>query len=96
MSTDSLKNFERDLRARSAAHEGREPLSEDRITLLVIRQLVAEYQLRAEERRGELDDLIKDGESEGSLAYDEAQTEIETAEAEDLYLLFDALTQRLP
>ncbi|WP_329289501.1 hypothetical protein [Streptomyces pseudovenezuelae] len=46
--TDALKDFELVIR-QQVSQEGREPVSEDRITLLKIRQLVAEYHLDHQE-----------------------------------------------
>lgn len=51
--SDSLKDFEATIREQSS-REGSESLSEDRITLLVIRQLVAEHRLAEEEMDAEL------------------------------------------
>ncbi|MFF4054649.1 hypothetical protein ACFYZ0_02535 [Streptomyces sp. NPDC001708] len=80
--THALKDFELVIR-QQASQEGREPISEDRVTLLKIRQLVAEYRLAVDERQGDLDRLAEDGEQEGSLAYDEqlASNEADAAQA---------------
>lgn len=93
--TDTLKNFEATVR-HQAAREGREPVGEDRVTLLLIRQLVAECRLRETERQGLIDQLVEEGEYEGTYAYDSQLSENETEAAGDLRSLLDSLEELLP
>ncbi|QAX95512.1 hypothetical protein SEA_BARTHOLOMEWSD_63 [Streptomyces phage BartholomewSD] len=93
--TDALKNFEAALRQK-ISQEGHEEVSEDRVTLLLIRQIVAEHRLAETERQGHLDKLVKEGEYEGSLAYDSQLSENETDAAGSLRTLLDVLEDLLP
>lgn len=93
--TDARKDFELALRQK-ISEEGREPVGEDRVTLLLIRQIVAEYQLRETERQGDLDKLVNEGESEGGYAYDSQLSDNETEAAGDLRSLLDVLADLLP
>ncbi|MEU4984868.1 hypothetical protein [Streptomyces sp. NPDC021969] len=96
MSTNTaLKDFEATIR-QQLSHEGREPVSEDRVTLLKIRQLVAEYNISDAERQGDLDKLVEEGEYEGSYAYDSQLSENETGAAGDLRALLSELIELLP
>ncbi|MEX1655553.1 hypothetical protein ABZ960_20625 [Streptomyces pseudovenezuelae] len=96
MSTaDTLKNFELALRQK-ISHDGREEVGEDRVTLLLIRQIVAEHRLADTERQGYLDKLVEEGEYEGSLAYDSQLAENETEAAESLRTLLGVLEDLLP
>ncbi|ATI19000.1 hypothetical protein KGG85_gp60 [Streptomyces phage Tefunt] len=92
---DALKNLERVIR-QQVSKEQSEQVSEDRITLLVIRQRVAEYQLAETERQGHLDQLVEDGEYEGTYAYDSQLSENETAAAGNLSSLLAELATLLP
>ncbi|ATI18681.1 hypothetical protein SEA_AMETHYST_60 [Streptomyces phage Amethyst] len=93
--TDALKNLELAIR-QQVSKEGHEKVSEDRITLLLIRQRVAEYQLAETERQGYLDQLVEDGEYEGTYAYDSQLSENETAAAGNLSSLLAELVELLP
>ncbi|MDX3405118.1 hypothetical protein PV708_02500 [Streptomyces sp. ME02-6977A] len=95
MSTTALKDFESAIR-QQLSHEGREPVGEDRVTLLKIRQIVAEYNLSQTERQADLDKLIEEGEYEGSYAYDSQLSENETGAAGDLRALLSELAELLP
>ncbi|MGM9381078.1 hypothetical protein [Streptomyces antibioticus] len=93
--TDALKNFELALRQK-ISQEGHEEVGEDRVTLLLIRQIVAEHQLAQTERQGYLDKLVEDGEYEGTYAYDSQLSENETEAASSLSSLLGVLEDLLP
>ncbi|QAY15718.1 hypothetical protein SEA_BOWDEN_60 [Streptomyces phage Bowden] len=93
--TDALKNFEDALRQK-ISQEGHEEVSEDRVTLLLIRQIVAEHRLSETERQGYLDKLVEEGEYEGTYAYDSQLSDNETDAARSLRTLLDVLEDLLP
>ena len=98
MSTNHLDAFEQDIR-RHTTKEGREPVSEEYITLLKIRQLVAGYQLASIEREAELDELRdEDGEPlDGDYAkLDEYRYDAALADSDALAGLIRELTELLP
>ncbi|MFJ6680552.1 hypothetical protein [Streptomyces werraensis] len=98
MSADTLKDFETAIR-QQISQEGREPVSEDRVTLLLIRQIVAEYRLRATEREAELNEL-RDEEGEpldGDYAsLDERRFDVALEDSDDLSGLLASLEELLP
>ncbi|ATI18845.1 hypothetical protein SEA_DIANE_61 [Streptomyces phage Diane] len=96
--TDALKNYELAIR-QQVSQEGREQVSEDRITLLVIRQLVAEYRLDSNGREAELDELRdEDGEPlDGNYAHlDERRFDMALEDSYALDGLLSKLEELLP
>ncbi|MGW0861265.1 hypothetical protein [Streptomyces sp. NPDC002611] len=57
-----------------------------------VRELVAQYRGSEAERQAELDQLVEEGEYEGTYHYDVQLSENETGAASDLRELLDALT----
>lgn len=93
--SDVLKDFEANLR-QQLSREGRESVSEDRVTLLKIRQLVAEYQLLETERQRDLAELVEVGEGEGSPAHASQVADNDAEAAGNLRDLFADLVDLLP
>ncbi|WDS51776.1 hypothetical protein SEA_TRIUMPH_62 [Streptomyces phage Triumph] len=95
---DTLKNFEAALRQK-ISQEGHEEVSEDRVTLLLIRQIVAEHRLASNEREAELDKLRdEDGEPlDGDYArLDERRFDMALEDSGALDALLASLEELLP
>ncbi|MFF9095712.1 hypothetical protein ACF1AX_21610 [Streptomyces sp. NPDC014802] len=95
---DALKNFEAALRQK-ISQEGHEEVSEDRVTLLLLRQIVAEHRLASNEREAELDKLRdEDGEPlDGNYAHlDERRFDTALEDSEALGALLASLEELLP
>lgn len=96
--TDALKNFELALRQK-ISQEGHESVSEDRVTLLLIRQIAAEFRLRSEEREAELKELRnEEGEPlDGDYArLDERRFDMALEDSDDPSALLASLEELLP
>lgn len=96
--TDALKNFELAIR-QQISQEGHEEVGEDRVTLLLIRQIVAEYRLRTTEREAGLNELRnEEGEPlDGDYArLDERRFDVALEDSDDLSGLLASLEELLP